>query len=58
MKLLDRCIQQELGKNGKKKKLKPLWVWYTFWKIKEKEVREVVYAIAIPGVLMLNIRRL
>lgn len=56
MKLLDRCIQQEVGKNGKKSKAFVGLV--CFLEDLGKTTQRVVYATAIPGVLMLNIRHL
>lgn len=57
MKLLDRCIQQEIAKNGKGGGGAFVGL-VRFLEDLGKRVREVVYAIAIPGVLMLNIRHL
>lgn len=45
MQLLDGCVWQELGKNGKEKRvhIKPLWVWSALWKMWGKGDREEVY---------------
>lgn len=57
MKLLDRCIQQEIAKNGEGGGGAFVDL-ARFLEDLGQRVREVVYAIAIPGVLMLNIRHL
>lgn len=63
MKSLDRCVQQELGKSGRNEDSSPR-ASAGVGKLtedlgkREGEERGGVYAVAVPGMLTLNVRQL